>query len=387
MEHFIVDLGVLLVVSAFFSYLAVIFKQPIIMGYIVSGVLIGPWGFGLIEDVNFIENISHLGITLLLFLAGLCLHPQKLIGLFRKTFVVVVINCIASFGLAFLFSNIFQFSLIDSICIGLAMMFSSTILCVKLLPTTKLHQKRMGAICIGVLILEDLLAIAVLAFVRCLGAPDGALVTFSLLLFKLIILIGFLFLLENFVLVKIMARVERLHEMLFILGLAWCFGIASISNHMGLFYETGAFFAGVVLARHPISFFISERLKPLRDFFLVLFFFTLGAKLDIFLMQDILLPSIVLSVLFVVLKPLVFKIVFIWTGEEKEFSSETGFRLGQLSEFSLLIALLAFNIGYISSRASQFIQLTAIFTFIISSYIVVYRYPTPIGTSDELIRD
>ncbi len=387
MEDFILDLSILLVGAAVLSYLAVLLKQPIIIAYILCGVLVGPWGFGLIKHVEFIESISHLGITLLLFLAGLCLHPQKLLGLFKETSLVTLVNCLSSFVVAFLFSLLFQFSVIDSLCIGLALMFSSTILVIKLLPTTKLHQKRMGAICISVLIMQDLLAIAVLAFIRCISAPQGALISFSMLLVKLCVFIVALVLFEHFVLRKVMSRVERIHEMLFILGLAWCFGVASISNEIGLFYETGAFFAGVVLARHKIAFFITERLKPLRDFFLVLFFFALGSQLDLLVLRNILVPSIILAGLFAVIKPWIFRKTFAWSGEEDSFARETGFRLGQLSEFSLLVAFLALELGHISNSASQLIQLTTILTFIISSYLVVYKYPTPIGTSEKLIRD
>ncbi|MCA9409509.1 MAG: cation:proton antiporter, partial [Candidatus Omnitrophica bacterium] len=159
-----------------------------------------------------------------------------------------------------------------------------------------------------------------------------------------------------------------------------------ISHSMGLFYETGAFFAGVVMARHPVSRFISESLKPLRDFFLVLFFFTLGAKLDLFLVKDLLFPAGLLALIFILFKPLVFKWMFMFLGETKDFSTEAGIRLGQLSEFSLLVALLALELGHISSTTAQFIQLVTIFTFIASSYIVVFKYPTPIGVSEKLIR-
>jgi len=244
MEEFIFDLSVVLVGAAILSFLAVILKQPIIIAYIVCGVLVGPWGIGLVKHAEFIEMIAHLGITLLLFLAGLCLHPQKLVMLFKKTTLVTLGNCFASFIIAFLFALIFRFGIIDSLCIGLALMFSSTILTVKLLPTTKLHQQKMGAVCIGVLIMQDLLAISVLAFIRCLDAPQGVMINFGLLIIKLCVFIGILILFEQFVLRKIMHKIERFNEALFILGLAWCFGIASISNHMGLFYETGAFFAG-----------------------------------------------------------------------------------------------------------------------------------------------
>ncbi len=387
MERFIFDLSIVLAVSAVLSFLAVILKQPIIIAYIACGVIIGPWGAGWIKQAEFIETISHIGVTLLLFLAGLCLHPQKLIKLFQRTILVTLGNCIVSFVAALSFARLFGFAKLDALCIALALMFSSTILVVKLLPTTRLHQQRMGAICIGVLIMEDLLAVIALAFIRCLSLPRPLGLSFGGLMIKLFFFLVILFLFEQFVLTKVMRKVDRLHEALFILGLAWCFGIATISNRMGLFYETGAFFAGVVLARHPISLFISEGLKPIRDFFLVLFFFTLGAKVDLSVMQEVFLPAALLAAIFMVLKPWLFKQLFILTGEHPDFAKETGIRLGQLSEFSLLIALLAFSLGQISSQASQLIQLTAILTFIASSYIVVLKYPTPIGTSDKLRKD
>jgi len=387
MENFVFDLSLLLVGAAVLASLAVALKQPVILAYILCGVLVGPGGLGWVSDLHFIESISHLGITLLLFLAGLCLHPQKLVHLFRKTSLVTIVNCGVSFLMAIVFALVLRFSLLDSVCIALALMFSSTILVVKLLPTTRLHQQRMGAICISILIMQDLLAIAVLAFIRCLGNTDGAMISFLSLSVKLTLFIGLLVAFEQFLLRKVMAYVDRLHEVLFILGLAWCFGIASVSNSLGLFYETGAFFAGVVLARHRISLFLSESLKPLRDFFLVLFFFSLGAQLDLVTMKDIILPAVLLAVLFILIKPLVFRQMFIWMGEEKGFARETGIRLGQLSEFALLIALLAFQSGHISHKASQLIQLTTITTFIISSYIIVGKYPTPIGSTEKLIKD
>jgi len=216
MEEFILDLCILLVGSAILSCLAVILKQPIIIAYILCGVLAGPWGLGWIKHTEFIEIISHLGITLLLFLAGLCLHPQKLVDSFKKTSLVTLVNCVFSFILAFLFSLLFRFSLLDSACIALALMFSSTILAIKLLPTTTLHQQRMGALCISVLILQDLLAIAVLALIRCLSAPEGVLISFIVINVKVCAFITVLVLLERYVLRKIMAHIDRIKEALFV---------------------------------------------------------------------------------------------------------------------------------------------------------------------------
>ena len=246
----------------------------------------------------------------------------------------------------------------------------------------------MGAVCISILILQDLVAVGVLAFIRTLGQNTSyAFSGFVVLIIKLLIFIAFLGLFEQYILRRIMMKVERIHELLFVSGLAWCFGVATAANKLGFSYETGAFIAGVLLARHPISFFISEKLKPLRDFFLVLFFVSLGAEFQIFNLKAIWLPALLLAVMFMFMKPWLFKKFFIMSGEKKEFANETGMRLGQLSEFSLLIAMLALDLNHISINASQFIQLVTIITFVISSYIIVQKYPTPIGTSEKLIRD
>jgi len=114
MEEFIFDLSIVLVGAAILSYLAVVLKQPIIIAYILCGILVGPWGFGLIKHAEFIEMISHLGITLLLFLAGLCLHPQKLFALFKETLLITLCNCICSFSIAFAFSLLFR--LLPMVC-------------------------------------------------------------------------------------------------------------------------------------------------------------------------------------------------------------------------------------------------------------------------------
>lgn len=387
MEHMINDLSVILVAAAVLSCLAIFFRQPLIIAYILGGILVGPPVFGFVKNVELIQNISHLGVTLLLFLAGLCLHPQKLLRIFHEAFAATLAVSLMSFGLAFAFASFLRLTMMESVCAGLAMMFSSTILTVKLLPTTRLHHQRMGAVCIGILIIQDLMAVAALVFLRSLESPGSAVMTFMLQMVKLAALIGALFLVEQYILRRIMARVDRFHEVLFMLGLAWCFGVAALSHSLGLFDATGAFFAGVVMARHPIALFISEELKPLRDFFLVLFFFALGAELNLPLLKDVFVPAAILAAVFVAIKPFLFRIFLRRAGETEAFAAETGFRLGQLSEFSLLIALLAFDLGQISERASQFIQLTTILTILISSYLVVFRFQTPIGPSEELIKD
>ncbi len=386
-ENFFSDLTGLIVFAAILSYLAIILKQPVIIAYIFCGVIAGPHGLKLIRQIDFLDSASRVGVTFLLFLAGITLHPRHLARLFSRTSLVTAASCITSFVIAFCFAGIFGFNVINSLYIGFAMMFSSTILVIKLLPTTKLHHGKIGALCIGLLILEDLIAIAVLILIRGLRQGEAVPLEFALFVLRTAVFVAILFILEQFVIRKIMLQVDRFQETIFIIGIAWCLGLAVIASKIGLSFEIGAFFAGVALARHPISLFISEKLKPLRDFFLVIFFFVLGAQINIFTLGSVLLPALILAVVFAIVKPIYLSKYLFMAKVEKDLAHEASLRMGLLSEFSLLIAITAFSLGNISQQAAQFIELVTMLTMIISSYRVILTLPTPIGTEERLIRD
>ncbi|MBT7369910.1 MAG: cation:proton antiporter, partial [Gammaproteobacteria bacterium] len=162
---------------------------------------------------------------------------------------------------------------------------------------------------------------------------------------------------------------------------------AEISELAGLSLEIGAFVAGVTIATSPIAMYIADHLKPLRDFFLVLFFFSIGAGFNMDLLGQVVVPAVVLATVVLVVKPVVFRFLLHGMSETNALGWETGFRLGQISEFSLLIAFIATAEQLIGEHASHLIQATAILTFLGSSYLVVFRYPTPIAVSDKLRRD
>jgi Kef-type K+ transport system membrane component KefB len=201
----------------------------------------------------------------------------------------------------------------------------------------------------------------------------------------LIILFAYVFV--RYVLLKLLERFDVFHEYIFLVAIGWCLALAVISELAGLSLEVGAFVAGVSIATSPIAFYIAENLKPLRDFFLVLFFFSLGASFHVDLLLDVAIPALFLGGIILISKPVVFRYLLHGVSETVPVGWEIGFRLGQISEFSLLIAFIATSEALISQNASHLIQATAIITFLVSSYIVVFRYPTPIGTSEKLRRD
>lgn len=373
--------------AAIFATFALYARQAMIVAYIALGLILGPSGMGFITDSELISDISNIGIIFLLYLLGLDLLPQQLWQMLREATVVTLLSsaifCLIGFTIGFLFG----YELLQAMLIGAVMMFSSTIIGLKLLPTTTLHHKHTGQIIISILLIQDLIAIVILLLLQGYGKGGNLVVDIAMQLLYLPVLVGIVYLIERFVLIKLIQRFDEIHEYIFLLAIAWCLGIAELAHFVGLSHEIGAFVAGVTLASSPIALFITERLKPLRDFFLIIFFFSLGAGFNISVINEIFIPGTILAVLVLVCKPLVFGWLLRREGEKKYVSYETGFRLGQISEFSLLIAVLAVNSGFIDEKTSYLIQFATLLTFIVSSYIIVMRYPTPISVRDRLRRD
>ena len=386
-DPIIISVFVIFTGSAVLATLALYARQTLIVGYIVWGIILGPSGFAAIENPVVINEIANIGIIFLLFLLGLNLKPQDLLHTVRKTTVITVITSLVFMLLGFLISMLFNFVLWESLLIGAAMMFSSTIIGLKLLPTTVLHHRHTGEVMVSVLLLQDLFAIIILLIIQGWNTDNSPLVSVALSVAALPILIGFAILFERYILIKIISKFDKIQEYIFLVTIGWCLGMAALAGKMGLSFEIGAFIAGVVLASSPIALFIAESLKPLRDFFLVIFFFTLGAGLELGTLYTILVPAMVLAGTMLIIKPLLFKSLMIKLGEKKDLSLEIGVRLGQISEFSLLIAVVALNGNVIGEQASYLIQAATIITFVISSYFIVLNYPTPIAVSDRLRRD
>jgi len=240
---------------------------------------------------------------------------------------------------------------------------------------------------ISVLLLQDLIAIVAILLIQGVDQQSGYSMAILWLVVKLPLLIGVGYVVNRFVLMRLLQQFDRIQEYLFLLVLAWCLGMAEFAQALGFSYEVGAFVAGVIVATSPVALFIAETLKPLRDFFLVLFFFALGASVSVDLIGAIWLPALVLGLAMLLLKPIVFRFVLGQVAETPKLAWETGWRLGQMSEFTLLLIVLALSVGSLSEQAAAMLQLATIITFIGSSYAVVLRFPTPVAVSDKLRRD
>jgi Kef-type K+ transport system membrane component KefB len=362
-------------------------RQPLIIAYVAMGVILGPHVLGMIKHSQALSQMSHIGIIFLLFLLGLDMQPRALVSVLRKATSVALLSC-AFFGLiGFAVAYFAGFSFLESAVVAMAAMFSSTIIGIKLLPTTVLHHRHTGEMMVGLLLFQDFIAIFCLLVIACGGADNLELITLLKALIALPLIIALAFLGVRFVLLKLLLKFDRFHEYIFLIAIAWCLGLAWLSEHMGLSAEIGAFTAGISLATSPISQYIALNLKPLRDFFLILFFFSLGAQLNIMLLPQVIVPALALAILTLALKPPTFYFLLRRQSERKALAWDLGFRLGQISEFSLLIAVLAFERKMIGEEASLLIQAAAIITFLVSSYIVIFNFPNPLAVKDELRRD
>ena len=386
-DPFVFSFFLIFACAGILATLALFTRQPLIVMYIVTGMILGPSGTALIDNPELISSIAKFGIIFLLFLLGLDMQPGKLIKTLRSALLVGVSSSVVFFSVGFLIASAFGYSMTETIIIGIAMMFSSTIIGIKLLPTTVLHHRHTGELMISLLLIQDLIAIIVLLVITGgLLEFDGA-AKIARVLISLPILLLFSWLFVKYVLLPLLEKFDAFHEYIFLVAIAWCLGMAELSELAGLSLEIGAFVAGVTIATSPIALYIADHLKPLRDFFLVLFFFSIGAGFHMDLLAEVIVPAAALAIVILAMKPITFKFMLRRMSETSALGWETGFRLGQISEFSLLIAFVATAQNLISQEASHLIQATAILTFLASSYLVVFRYPTPIAVDDRLRRD
>jgi Kef-type K+ transport system membrane component KefB len=372
--------------AALLASFALYTRQPIIIAYIALGALLGPYGGGVITNVQLVNDAGHVGIIFLLFLLGLDMQPRALVNSLRASSLVALLSSISFAAISGGLALLFGFPVSDALVIAGALMFSSTIIGIKLLPTTVLHHRHLGEVLVALLLFQDLMAIILLVVLQSAGGPEDLSSVIRPLLMLPLLGIG-CWALVRFTLIPLISRFDRYHEYIFLLSVGWCLGIAEIALLLGLSAEIGAFMAGVAVATSPIAQYIAVSLKPLRDFFLVIFFFAVGAQFNLATLPAVILPAVVIATALLTLKPVIYHGLLRGVSESHKLAWNLGFRLGQCSEFALLIGMVAFQTGVLSETGNTLIQAATILTLLVSSYLVVFNFPTPIAISDDLRRD
>jgi len=366
------QLSLVIVVASLVALVMRALHQPLIMGYILTGIVVGPSVLDLIHSKDAFDTFSEIGIALLLFIIGLELS----VAMVRRLGKPVILTALALFftvgTLGYLVGTAFHFTQQEALITGLALFFSSTIIIAKVLSDKKELIRLNGQIAIGVILVDDIIATFALLFVAAQTGDSLTSLDIGLLILKGLAVIGILILCGTKLLPPITRYIAKSQELLFLFALAWGFGVASVVNAIGFSVEVGALFAGVTLAHLPYTHQIGARLKPLRDFFIILFFISLGERLQIDNLAAGVVPALVLSAIVIIIKPLIVMTSLGILGYTKRTSFKTGINLSQISEFSIILVVLAASAGLVDDKMSAIITLIAIITIAISTYLMKY---------------
>jgi Kef-type K+ transport system membrane component KefB len=365
-------LSLVIVLAVAVSAVMRLLRQPPIMGYILTGVLLGPSLLNLLPANEAFTTFSSLGITLLLFIIGLGLNTAVIKKMGKAVLITSAAQMAATLGVGFLVASSFGFNLVTALVIGISLMFSSTIIILKILNDKREQNRLYAQISIGVLLIQDVVASLALVLLATNKSGGISPAEIAILVVKGAVLIGALLLVSNRVLRKLTRFIAGSQEFLFMFSLAWGFGIATLFELAGFSLEVGALFAGVSLASLPYAQEAASRLKPLRDFFVVVFFIALGEGMNLQNMGSVLWPTAAFTLVVVLAKPLGTLASLGALGYTKNTSFKTALTLGQVSEFSLVFIVMAANSGLVSTNVSSIITLVAVITIATSTYFMKY---------------
>lgn len=365
------QLSLVLLIVVLMSVLMRLLRQPLIMGYIITGVLVGPSFLHVVQNQNAFDSFSTIGIALLLFIIGLGLNAGVIQSLGKASFFTSM-SILPFLGTAtFLVSYLLGYGLTTSLVLSMALFFSSTIIVLKVLSDKKETTRLYGQITIGILLIEDLVATLAVVVIAMLANPSHmSPLTLGLIALKAAGLGAGLYVAGNYILPHVVRRFARSQELLFLFSVTWGFSIASLFELAGFSHEVGALFAGVSLAGLPYASEMAAKLKPLRDFFIVIFFVTLGESFTLDSIQKNLLPAHILAVIVIIGKPALTMLSLMAQGYTRFTAFKTALHLSQISEFSIIFVTIAAAKGLIPKEMVSFITLVAFITIGVSSYLM-----------------
>lgn len=393
-----VELSLIIVVAAAMAFAMRLLKQPLIVGYIATGIVVGPYALNLLHAHEEMELFSKIGISTLLFIVGLTLNPDIIREVGKSSAVTGIGQVIFTSVVGFFILQLMGFDTATSVYAALALTFSSTIIILKLLTDRGDTGKLYGKLSIGFLLIQDLVATMILLVVAIIGgmnfaanatAMEYATVAaqqFGVLFVKGAAIAAVLYLISKYVLPRFSAMVAHNQEVLFIFSIAWGLGLASLFQAIGFSIEIGALIAGAMLAVSPFAYEIGARMKPLRDFFIVIFFILLGANMVLGQLGVILIPALVLSLFVLVGNPLIVILLMNLMGYRTRTAFMSGLTVAQISEFSLILVALGHGLGHISQEIVSLVTLVGIITITASTYLILYADKIYAATSPILER-
>jgi Kef-type K+ transport system membrane component KefB len=366
------QLSVVIVLAAAVSLVMRMLRQPLIIGYIITGILVGPSLLNVISDHASFNVFSDIGIALLLFIVGLELNTAVIRQMGKAVLVTAAGLLAVMASLGFAAATLLGFSQTEALIVGLALFFSSTIIIAKVLSDKREMSRLHGQIAIGIILLDDVVATLALLFVAAGGGGSLGVGEIGSLALKgggLLVVFG---LISGYVLPRATKFMATSQELLFLFSLAWGFGVATLVHKAGFSIEIGALFAGVMLAHLPYVAEIGARLKQLRNFFVVLFFVVLGEGLSIANLGSAVVPALIFSAIVIIAKPVAVMTSLGLLGYTKRTGFKAAINLSQISEFSIILVVLAHSSGLVGSQLAAVITLVALITIATSTYLMQY---------------
>src|SRR3989344_1387132 len=370
-QELFVELTVIILLALVVSIIANVLKQPLIIAYILTGIFVTSFFFDFVTFGDITSIFSKIGIAFLLFLVGLNLNPKVIKEIGVVATITGLGQIIFTSIIGFFISMYLGFSTVESLYISVALTFSSTIIIMKLLSDKEDLDTLYGKISIGFLIVQDLVAIFILMFIPMLSNNlEISSLTFNIL--KGIFIIFLIWILSIYVLPRITKQIAKNQELLFLFSIGWCFLVSSIFFYFGFSIEIGALLAGIGLSMSPYRLEIAYKVKPLRDFFIIIFFIVLGSQMHLSSISPILLPAIIFSLFILIGNPLIVMVLMGMLGFTKRNSFFAGLTVAQISEFSLILIALGVSSGHLSQNILSLVTLVGLITIMGSTYMIIY---------------
>ncbi len=373
LEELFFEIGIVLIIAAAISMLVYRFKQPIIIAYILTGVIVGPGLLALTNSHGVFDVMSELGVAFLLFTVGLGLDWRNAKDVGGIAAVTGVGQVLFSGGIGWVVGIALGLDPITSLYLAIAFAFSSTIVIVKLLMDKEDLDSLYGRISVGFLLVQDFIAMIILlglgAFTS--GASLEQVVVLTLL--KAFILVPVLWIISVKIVPKVLSYVAKSQELLFIFSIAWCFLIAGVLVLLGFGMELGALIAGITLSSTMYYREINARIRPLRDFFLIMFFIVLGTRLGIDSITSLLVPTLIFSAVILISKPFIVMVIMRALGYHPRTGFLSGTSMAQISEFSFIVIAAGISIGHLDESVLALATAIGIVTIAVSSFFIEHN--------------
>lgn len=369
-EGIFLELSLIIILAMIVSGFSSLLKQPLIIGYILTGIIAS--FMNIFPSVEAMSAFSNIGIALLLFMVGLNLNPKVVKELGKPSIITGFGQFTITTAIAYLICMYFGFSSITSLYIAAAIAFSSTIVVMKLLCDKGDTGTLYGYLSTGYLIIQDLIVIIILMLITSFSG-GGSLTEIALeTIFKGVGLLGLVFIFGFYVLPRVTEAIAKSQEYLLLFSLGWCFALSMMFYYFGFSIETGALLAGITLALSPYRYEIGSKMKPIRDFFLIIFFITVGSQITIGSVFEYIYPILALSIFVIVMKPVIITLFLGGLGYTKRTSFLTGATSGQISEFSLIMIALGVAAGQVVPEVLSIVTIVFFLTVAFSIYLMQY---------------